>query len=72
MLECYRSPFHYLLRQRQGELPPAEWSLPNRARPQARTQHTLRAADSIRNVIKARRKKYREKNKDLDIEIMAL
>lgn len=42
-------------------MPPVEWSLPNRAGPQARTQHTLRAADSIRNVIKARRKKYRKK-----------
>ncbi len=60
--------FHYLLRQRQGELPPAKWSLPNRARPQARKQCTLRAADSSqRHVIKARRKNT-GKNRDLDTE----
>lgn len=50
MPECYRSLLHYLLTQRQRELPPAKWSLPNRTRPQARTQSTARAADSIPEV----------------------
>lgn len=69
ILECYRALFQYVLRQTQGELPPAKWSLPNRARPQARTQRTLKLLiPSLRNVIKARRKNYRKKNHDLGIE----
>lgn len=51
-------------------MPPAKWSLPNRARPQARTQRTLTLLiPSLRNVIKAKRKNYRKKkNHDLGIE----
>lgn len=64
MLECYRL-FHYLLRQRMKELPPAERSLPNRAGPQARTQRTLRAANSIRNGIKAKRQKNTNTGSDI-------
>lgn len=61
-----RTLFHYLFRPRQGELPPAKWSLPNRTRPQARTQCTLGAADSIAEVCdQGEEEEIREKNKDL-------
>lgn len=60
-----RTLFHYLFRPRQGELPPAKWSLPNRMRPQARTQCTLGSADSIKEVCdQGNEEEIREKNKE--------
>lgn len=45
------SLLHYLLRTRQGELPPAKGSDPSRTRPQARTPCTLGAADSTQRYV---------------------
>lgn len=64
-----RSLFHYLLRLRQAELPPAKRSLPNRQGLKARTQCTLETADSIREVCdQGKEKEIQGKNQNSDIK----